>query len=474
MKKNSLRLLTLFLVILLMLPLAFTNASAISNAAEATQGVVRIAVLYEKDGVQAFAYGSGFAVGREGEDPQYFVTNWHVAQQHDPQLGEPKRIYILLQDNAIMLDYKCIDLVNPATNEVLASEKVLTKYYVYENRTELCEVEVERKEQYPDFTILNAGKPIPGIKPLALQPMNDVGKDNNVTKAYALGFPGINDATTYNEDSENVPVSTFEYMGMTVGYREYSAENKLQAGYRNCHINDGVVSLKTRDRSAGDTMVLQHNVPISFGHSGGPLVLSDGSVIGINTYGRVDTESAYASNYTVDINYVIDALDELKIPYTKAGQVNVALVVVLSIALAALVALLVLLVLQRKKGINLFSKKPGKASGKKPADSGLRIQGLTGTYAGKRFALNGEVTIGRDAKHNNLSYPPEAKGISARHCILSVRDGRVYLRDLSSTYGTFINNRKVQPMIENELRAGDIMGIGSDKETFRLIQKQPA
>lgn len=73
-------------------------------------------------------------------------------------------------------------------------------------------------------------------------------------------------------------------------------------------------------------------------------------------------------------------------------------------------------------------------------DSLLRLQGVSGTFAGRRFPMADTVRIGRDPSLNQLSYPANVKGISRQHCELRLVNGQVYLKDLGSTYGTFLGS----------------------------------
>lgn len=51
----------------------------------------------------------------------------------------------------------------------------------------------------------------------------------------------------------------------------------------------------------------------------------------------------------------------------------------------------------------------------------------------------------------------EDRWISRRHCELSERDGMLFVRDLDSTHGTFVNGRQVS---EACLRPDDKLTIG--------------
>jgi pSer/pThr/pTyr-binding forkhead associated (FHA) protein len=63
--------------------------------------------------------------------------------------------------------------------------------------------------------------------------------------------------------------------------------------------------------------------------------------------------------------------------------------------------------------------------------------------------------IGRDPQ---CQLRPASQSISKRHCALLVRGGKVFLRDLDSTNGTFVNEQPVKG--EVELHHGDKMKLG--------------
>jgi pSer/pThr/pTyr-binding forkhead associated (FHA) protein len=54
--------------------------------------------------------------------------------------------------------------------------------------------------------------------------------------------------------------------------------------------------------------------------------------------------------------------------------------------------------------------------------------------------------------------------VSRRHCCLASGNGEVFIRDLGSTNGTWINGRRIGV---GELRPGDILGVAHLR--FRLI-----
>lgn len=68
--------------------------------------------------------------------------------------------------------------------------------------------------------------------------------------------------------------------------------------------------------------------------------------------------------------------------------------------------------------------------------------------------LNPVVVVGRDATADLTLDDPQ---VSKRHCEFRLTGGRLILRDLGSTNGTFVNGMQVS---NAELKAGDVVGIG--------------
>lgn len=63
--------------------------------------------------------------------------------------------------------------------------------------------------------------------------------------------------------------------------------------------------------------------------------------------------------------------------------------------------------------------------------------------------------IGRDPA---CHLRPASPMIGKRHCALSIRHNRVYVRDLASINGTFVNDRPVR--VTRELNDGDLLKVG--------------
>lgn len=79
-----------------------------------------------------------------------------------------------------------------------------------------------------------------------------------------------------------------------------------------------------------------------------------------------------------------------------------------------------------------------------------------GPNNGKAIPIAGaKFLIGRDP-HCNLR--PASQAVSKQHCAILVRNGRVFVQDMSSTNGTIVNDVPVQG--EQEVKDGDHLKVG--------------
>ena len=69
---------------------------------------------------------------------------------------------------------------------------------------------------------------------------------------------------------------------------------------------------------------------------------------------------------------------------------------------------------------------------------GLMLQATTGPLVNALFPVNQRITVGRDPAQCNVVFPANTPGISRRHCVLEPHSGEIYLMDLGSTAGTFL------------------------------------
>lgn len=95
-------------------------------------------------------------------------------------------------------------------------------------------------------------------------------------------------------------------------------------------------------------------------------------------------------------------------------------------------------------------------------------------YQGIAYPVNGEgVVVGRSKLDHRRAIVVEARtqGVSRAHCEISVVDGELRLRDLSS-YGTFVNDRRIEG---NEvLKAADVIRVGSPGAELMVVRVEEA
>ena len=393
-----------------------SEAKTIRNA---YKGVVRIFNFEDS------TTGSGFGVGKAGEETDIFITNRHVVENRDGTIADT--VYILLDNEAI-------------TDEGVNAEHMVACKVLYIT------------EDYPDFAILQAERKVEGR--IALPLMSYVYANETET-VYALGYPGLAD---------------------------YNANSYLPANEEELSCTKGIISSFKIDEYQKNTEIIQHDAKIAHGSSGGPLLTAEGNVIAINSggngtavtnaEGEVDSIGEYYISVIID--YVMEELDELEIPYDKVEKgssfpVDIKILAVVGAVLVIVVIAAVYIYTSKKKR----KTKPSavsSASSSASADSGLRLQGVSGAFAGRRFAINGKIRIGRDPQ-GGIVYPQGTQGISGRHCEISISGRTVYLMDVGSTYGTFVGGSRIQPNQPVALRPGDTFYLAHQQESFTIIDK---
>ena len=88
--------------------------------------------------------------------------------------------------------------------------------------------------------------------------------------------------------------------------------------------------------------------------------------------------------------------------------------------------------------------------------------------------IGGRVTL--DEGEHLLGRDPDAEiflnsaGVSRRHARIGVSAGRATIEDLGSKNGTFVGDQRVERA--KALSDGDVIGVGSVKLTFRMLQPQ--
>ena len=79
--------------------------------------------------------------------------------------------------------------------------------------------------------------------------------------------------------------------------------------------------------------------------------------------------------------------------------------------------------------------------------------------------------IGRDPDLG-FHIPGKAGGVRRRHCCIRKTSQGWILRDMDSTYGTFINgSQKLMPNVDYTLHSGDMIYLAGKENAFRVSIK---
>ena len=439
MKKRIFSWTLLIAMMISMLSLAGCSADGGKTAAESRNGVVRVIAQCDNlSGALETSYnlGTAFGVGEVGKMTDTFVTNRHVLYS-TYDLDENTEIEIPVVKVWIMKNSSAWDPING----VLDTSQCIP-----------CDIIYSEEDGYPDIAILKAVEPVEGR--VAMPLLSDDSKLTVSDNVYVLGYPGSSDILNYD---------------------------KTVAGIEDVTVTSGVISRFTTSTTLDNTRIIQHTAQINHGNSGGPLLNEKGVVVGINTYffGQDIFTGDSQSFASIRISHVTKVLDELDIYYeTDEDLFNPLVIAAIAVAVIAIAAIV---------GIVIFKKRPAPAPAPAPApiqptspaaapamavDTRPRLQCLSGTFAGQRFSIDGSVRIGRDPARNDLLFPTNAEGISGVHCVVSVEGDTVWLKDLGSTYGTYLASG--QRLAANEavkVKIGDKFWLGSEKEVFVIAPK---
>ncbi|MBQ8973009.1 MAG: leucine-rich repeat domain-containing protein [Clostridia bacterium] len=167
-------------------------ALAITSAAQARNGVVRILMVDNIDDPNYFATGSGFGVGVIGEETDIFVTNRHVVFDETSNRIS-NQVYIMLDDNAAKRVYSSFG--------GYYDEEADRMFKLYLDKSHMVKCEVlyptNADPEFPDFAILKAERKIEGRVALPLLSADEV---EDTTDIWTIGYPGSADKL-YNMDS---------------------------------------------------------------------------------------------------------------------------------------------------------------------------------------------------------------------------------------------------------------------------------
>ena len=246
-------------------------------------------------------------------------------------------------------------------------------------------------------------------------------------------------------------------------------------------VTTGSVSRLLTESGTG-RRVLQLDVSIQGGNSGGPLVTENGTVVGINTFGVTVTSynqagevtSEASVDYAINVEELIPLLDKNGVPY-QLGKNSFPLLLVLTGAVAAVAAVVVVLLVGRSRRAQPAAAptpEPIPQPSPQPQANPI-LRSLSAQHGGATVSAAGQqgVLVGRDGSVCGIVFKEGTPGVSARHCsvVWDGRTGEFLLTDLKSTYGTFLaTGQKLTPGVACRLKAGDTFYLGEQSNALRV------
>lgn len=406
--------------------------------AEVKKGVAQIYGLGDDGRTLSSWVGTGFAIGKEGKDSDTFLTNWHVVTGNGEYTQAQVRIWIL-QENCT---------IDSTTGEPDPERSIA------------CKV-LKTTTGYPDYAIIQATESISGYKALTMLSSEDV---QDGTTVYALGYPAVVGSASASHYGVDDITST-----------------------------NGIVSQHMQYAPAGNTWVLMHTAQISGGNSGGPLITEDGAVVGLNTYGFGESSESLNRYCAVYIDYAIEGLEELNIPFDLYGKessgseekdADKLLILAVGGTLLVMAAGLVCYFLLKRKKMRELERQRQEESRRREVERRRQEEERRRLEEQRRreeatkatLRMNGGRvypvraaggTMGRD-KSCIVILPENAAGVSRVHCQLEFRGEQLVLTDLNSSYGTIIHGKRIPPNTPVALKTGSSFSLGSEKYTFTV------
>ncbi|MDE5699625.1 MAG: trypsin-like peptidase domain-containing protein [Lachnospiraceae bacterium] len=305
--------------------------------------------------------------------------------------------------------------------------------YVAFSADDIEEAYVVGYDDKMDLAILRLASPTSKRKPLRIQTDFEIGDP-----VYAAGFPGLADQAVDSKSSFSIDDIT---------------------------VTNGTISRFITENGTG-RRIIQMDAAIYHGNSGGPLVNTNGDLVGVNVAGI----EGQGMNYAVNVNELIPLLVKNNVAYELAlssGKASSVIPIVVVIAGAAVVAVVVIVLKGKKKQQPAsVSAAQGGALQHKPV-----VYPASPAHGSVKVTVEGRpVVLGRDAASCQIAFREGTPGVSRQHCQISwdTSRGAFVLTDLKSSYGTFLaNGQRINPGMPCYLKPGDSFYLGDRANEIR-------
>ncbi len=286
-----------------------------------------------------------------------------------------------------------------------------------------------------DVAVLKLAEPTKKRTPLLLKEENEEALGSEV---YAVGYPLAADVTIQAVTS---------------------------AGKNDATVTTGSISRFLTESGTGRKLI-QTDVALSGGNSGGPLVNGEGAVIGVSTGGsKIDQNLFYAVSSS-DVKFL---LDQNNIPYGiyEEGSGSIVLYAAAGAAVVIVIIAAAVLMGKKKKSPAPEAKQEAPSVSKTPV-----MRSMAPQHGGMVVQLHHQpVQIGRDPATCRLVYQDGTPGVSSKHCqvYFDEQEQMFIVTDLNSTYGTFLaSGQRIAPNTPVKLPPHSSIYLGEADNTVYL------
>ncbi len=422
------------LILVFMLSTLISFANMVN---EASKSVIRI-VIKMQNGISS---GTAFCINSNG----YYITNHHVIE------------------NAIGSQYKA-----KAVKSIIPSiEEYDVKIVWYSEDKDLAILKID-------------GLNLPSLK------LSSNSVVVGALDVHAIGFPGGADLIDIRNKG------TIQTKNFTIP--------KISGG----SAASVPFNVKLSQKASIEACVIQHDAPVNHGNSGGPLVDDCGNVIGVNEQKAIDPTNIRSNMagdtiqgifYAVAVDEVKSALDSNGIVYEESvvclpekGKYISKMLPIIGTILLILFILIKLgkkdreiapnsSLIRKKVSEYLRYKQKEEKTNKHNNRTKEKIEPKTNqiitikpnNYRLPKIAVNAHnpLTIGRSSRSTITIDNPF---LSSEHIRIKITNGKIYVKDLNSLNGSYINSQKLIPNHYYPLEKGQELMLGS-QEIIYIVER---